>query len=77
VYFVESLIATLYAAAVFAERLDRLGARLGLPEALLGLDVLPARATMALVGGLLVSCMVVVRLLVIPPRWRRSCSDSR
>jgi hypothetical protein len=60
VYFVECLIATLYAAAVFAERLDRLGARLGLPEALLGLDVLPARATMALVGGLLVSCMVVV-----------------
>jgi cation:H+ antiporter len=37
VYFVVSLIATLYAAAVFAERLDRLGARLGLPEALLGL----------------------------------------
>ena len=37
VYFVVSLIATLYAAAVFAERLDHLGARLGLPEALLGL----------------------------------------
>jgi cation:H+ antiporter len=37
VYFVVSLIATLYAAAVFADRLDRLGARLGLPEALLGL----------------------------------------
>jgi cation:H+ antiporter len=37
VYFVVSLIATLYAAAVFAERLDRVGARLGLPEALLGL----------------------------------------
>src|SRR5438067_791476 len=37
VYFAVSLIATLYAAAVFAERLDRLGARLGLPEALLGL----------------------------------------
>src|SRR5438309_1679006 len=37
VYLVVSLIATLYAAAVFAERLDRLGARLGLPEALLGL----------------------------------------
>jgi cation:H+ antiporter len=37
VYFVVSLIATLYAAAVFADRLDKLGARLGLPEALLGL----------------------------------------
>jgi cation:H+ antiporter len=37
VYFLVSLIATLYAAAVFADRLDRLGARLGLPEALLGL----------------------------------------
>ncbi|MGH2936440.1 MAG: sodium:calcium antiporter [Gaiellaceae bacterium] len=37
VYFVVSLIATLYAAAVFAEWLDKLGARLGLPEALLGL----------------------------------------
>ena len=37
VYFLVALIATLYAAAVFADRLDRLGARLGLPEALLGL----------------------------------------
>lgn len=37
VYFVVSLVATLYAAAVFADRLDKLGARLGLPEALLGL----------------------------------------
>ncbi len=37
VYFVVSLVATLYAAAVFADRLDRLGTRLGLPEALLGL----------------------------------------
>jgi cation:H+ antiporter len=37
VYFVVSLIATLYAAAVFADRLDKLGARLGLPEGLLGL----------------------------------------
>ena len=36
-YFVVSLIATLFAAAVFADRLDTLGARLGLPEALLGL----------------------------------------
>jgi cation:H+ antiporter len=36
VYFVVSLIATLYAAAVFAERLDRLGAAVGLPEGLLG-----------------------------------------
>jgi cation:H+ antiporter len=37
VVFVVSLGVTLYAAAVFAERLDRLGARFGLPEALLGL----------------------------------------
>ena len=37
VYFVASLTATLLAAAVFADRLDRLGERLGLPEALLGL----------------------------------------
>jgi cation:H+ antiporter len=37
VYFVVSLVATLYAAAVFADRLDKLGTRLGLPEALLGL----------------------------------------
>jgi cation:H+ antiporter len=37
VYFVVSLIATLYAASVFADRLDHLGARLGLPESLLGL----------------------------------------
>ncbi|MGD0713236.1 MAG: hypothetical protein ABSB24_03500 [Gaiellaceae bacterium] len=37
VYFLVALIVTLYAAAVFADRLDRLGARLGLPEALLGL----------------------------------------
>jgi len=37
VFFVVSLIATLYAAAVFADRLDKLGARLGLPEGLLGL----------------------------------------
>jgi cation:H+ antiporter len=37
VYFLVSLVATLYAAAVFAERLDRLGERLGLPEGLLGL----------------------------------------
>jgi cation:H+ antiporter len=37
VYFVVSLIATLYAASVFADRLDHLGARLGLPEGLLGL----------------------------------------
>ena len=37
VYFAVSLIATLCAAAVFTDRLDRLGARLGLPEALLGL----------------------------------------
>jgi cation:H+ antiporter len=37
VYFVVSLIATLYAAAVFGDRLDRLGASLGLPEGLLGL----------------------------------------
>ncbi len=37
VYFVASLIATLLAASVFADRLDRLGERLGLPEALLGL----------------------------------------
>ena len=36
-YFFVSLIATLYAAAVFADHLDRLGARLGLPESLLGL----------------------------------------
>lgn len=35
--FVVSLGATLYAAAVFADRLDHLGARLGLPEGLLGL----------------------------------------
>ena len=35
--FVVSLAATLYAAAVFADRLDHLGARLGLPEGLLGL----------------------------------------
>ena len=37
VYFLASLAATLLAAAVFADRLDRLGERLGLPEALLGL----------------------------------------
>ena len=37
VVFVVSLVATLYAAAVFAERLDHLGERLGLPEGLLGL----------------------------------------
>lgn len=37
VYFVVSLVATLYAAAVFADKLDKLGHRLGLPEALLGL----------------------------------------
>jgi cation:H+ antiporter len=37
VFFVVSLIATLYAAAVFADRLDRLGAQIGLPEGVLGL----------------------------------------
>lgn len=37
VVFVVSLAATLYAASVFAERLDHLGARLGLPEGMLGL----------------------------------------
>lgn len=37
VLFVVSLAATLYAAAVFADRLDHLGARLGLPEGILGL----------------------------------------
>jgi cation:H+ antiporter len=37
VYFVVSLVVTLTAAAIFADRLDRLGARFGLPEALLGL----------------------------------------
>jgi len=37
IYFLVSLVVTLYAAAVFAGRLDRLGARLGLPESLLGL----------------------------------------
>lgn len=37
VLFVVSLAATLYAASVFAERLDHLGARLGLPEGLIGL----------------------------------------
>lgn len=37
VVFLVSLVATLYAAAVFAERLDHLGERLGLPEGLLGL----------------------------------------
>ena len=37
VYFVVSLVATLYAAAVFADRLDRLGAQIGLPEGVLGL----------------------------------------
>lgn len=37
VLFVVSLVATLYAAAVFAERLDHLGERLGLPEGILGL----------------------------------------
>lgn len=37
VFFVMSLVATLYAAAVFGERLDNLGARLGLPESVLGL----------------------------------------
>src|SRR5579864_1075769 len=35
--FVVSLAATLYAAAVFAQRLDHLGGTLGLPEGLLGL----------------------------------------
>ena len=37
VVFVLALIATLYAAAVFADRLDHLGARLGLPESVLGM----------------------------------------
>jgi len=37
IYFLASLAATLFAAAIFADRLDRLGERLGLPEALLGL----------------------------------------
>jgi cation:H+ antiporter len=37
VYFVASLAVTLLAASVFADRLDRLGERLGLPEVLLGL----------------------------------------
>ena len=37
VVFIVSLAATLYAASVFAERLDHLGARLGLPEGTLGL----------------------------------------
>jgi cation:H+ antiporter len=37
VYFVLALAVTLYAAAIFADRLDRLGEHLGLPEALLGL----------------------------------------
>ena len=37
VLFVVSLAATLYAASVFADRLDHVGARLGLPEGLLGL----------------------------------------
>ena len=37
VVFLVSLVATLYAAAVFGERLDHLGERLGLPEGLLGL----------------------------------------
>lgn len=37
VLFVGSLGATLYAAAVFADRLDHVGARLGLPEGILGL----------------------------------------
>ncbi len=36
-YFAVSLIATLYAASVFANRLDHFGDRLGLPEAILGL----------------------------------------
>ncbi len=37
VLFAVSLAATLYAASVFADRLDHLGARLGLPEGILGL----------------------------------------
>ncbi|MGH2999750.1 MAG: sodium:calcium antiporter [Gaiellaceae bacterium] len=37
VLFVVSLAATLYAASVFARHLDHLGARLGLPEGMLGL----------------------------------------
>jgi cation:H+ antiporter len=37
VLFAGSLVVTLYAASVFADRLDRLGSQLGLPEALLGL----------------------------------------
>ena len=37
VVFVVSLAVTLYAASVFANRLDHLGARLGLPEGTLGL----------------------------------------
>lgn len=37
VYFCVSLVATLYAASVFAGRLDHLGERLGLPEAIIGL----------------------------------------
>jgi cation:H+ antiporter len=37
ILFVASLAATLYAASVFADRLDHLGERLGLPEGLLGL----------------------------------------
>jgi len=35
--FVTSLAATLAAAGLFARRLDRLGVRLGIPEAVLGL----------------------------------------
>ncbi|HEY2543722.1 MAG TPA: hypothetical protein VGH92_11805 [Gaiellaceae bacterium] len=37
ILFVVSLAATLYAASIFAERLDHVGARLGLPEGMLGL----------------------------------------
>jgi len=58
VLFVVSLAATLYAASVFAERLDHLGARLGLPEGLIGLLTAAgadapelATAIAALVGG--------------------------
>ena len=58
IFFIVSLIATLYAAAVFADRLDRLGERIGLPEGVLGLLTAAgadapelASAIAALVGG--------------------------
>ncbi len=76
VYFVVSLTATLLAASVFADRLDRLGERLGLPEALLGLltaagadaPELAAAVTALVTGAKGTGLGVVRRLERLQPR---------